>query len=41
METIKHLTGVCGESHLNIFTVSLLIFVLVYVTIKQLIKNSK
>jgi len=28
METIKHLLGFCGESHLNIITITLIILIL-------------
>ena len=30
IETIKHLTGMCGESHLNLFTLTLLIIFIKY-----------
>jgi hypothetical protein len=31
METIKHILGFCGESHINIFTVILLIALVKFV----------
>ena len=33
METLKHLTGLCGEPHINIF-----ILVLIFIAIKSLYK---
>jgi hypothetical protein len=33
METIKHLLGLCGEPHLNIFSISA-IFLLTYIIYK-------
>lgn len=35
IETIKHLTGTCGETHLNLATVTIIFLVVVY-TIKKL-----
>ena len=28
METLKHLLGLCGESHLNIITITLIILII-------------
>lgn len=37
IETIKHLTGTCGEPHLNLVTGTIIFLVVVY-TIKKLSK---
>jgi len=34
METIKHLLGLCGEPHLNIFSVTLIFILLSYAIFK-------
>jgi len=34
METIKHLLGICGEPHLNVFSVTLIIALLGYAIFK-------
>jgi|TARA_B100001093_G_scaffold452718_1_gene460946 hypothetical protein len=35
IDTIKHLTGTCGEPHLNLATASIIFLVFVY-TVKKL-----
>jgi len=40
MKIIEHITGACGEYHLNIYSV-FLITLLLYFTVKQLIKNAR
>ncbi len=39
METIKHLLGLCGESHINIFTVFFTIIILKLVYEKYISKT--
>ena len=41
MEFIKHLLGTCGESHLNVFSVTLIIALLGYVLFKFKTKLNK
>ncbi len=38
METLKHILGICGEPHINIYTIILFI-VLSYILFKIKIKN--
>jgi len=39
METIKHLLGICGESHINIYTIILSIIILKLIYEKNTGKN--
>ncbi len=39
METLKHLTGLCGETHINIYTILLLIILVI--TIFKLYNNER
>jgi hypothetical protein len=36
IEFIKHLFGLCGESHINIFILILMLPIISYITIKYL-----
>ena len=39
METIKHLLGICGESHINIYTIILSIIIIKFIYEKNTGKN--
>jgi hypothetical protein len=43
IETIKHLTGMCGESHINLLTIIflILIFKLAYEKIYKVARDNK
>tara|TARA_R100000541_G_scaffold1053_2_gene4951 strand:- start:4105 stop:4263 length:159 start_codon:yes stop_codon:yes gene_type:complete len=40
LETIKHLTGMCGESHINLITITL-IFILVKILLNKKYNDKK